>query len=151
LYVLDTNVISAFAPGKGDKPPLHPSLLRWIERRADDLFLSSITALEIEAGLFRLGRRSQGRWHDEMLSWYDVLLVQFADRVLSVDLAVARAAAAITDRNRASGLVTGIADTLIAATALVNGKTLLTRNTRHFTGAGVAVIDPFESLPPWAR
>jgi predicted nucleic acid-binding protein len=148
LYVLDTNVVSAFAPGKGDKPSLDPAITEWVERHSTDLFLSSITALEIESGLFKLGRRAPGRWHQEMLTWYSVLLVQFVDRVLPVDLAVARAAAVITDRNHESGLSTGIADTLIAATALANGKTLLTRNIRHFGAAGVAVIDPFQSLPP---
>ena len=147
MYVLDTNVVSAFAPGKGEKPPPDPAVSEWVERHADDLFLSAITALEIEAGLFSLGRRTPGRWHRDMCDWYAVLLEQFTERVLPVDLVVARTAAAITDRNRAKGLATGIADILIAATALANGKTLLTRNLRHFEGSGVAVVDPFQALP----
>jgi predicted nucleic acid-binding protein len=82
-----------------------------------------------------------------MLDWYAVLLEQFADHVLPVDLAVARTAAAVTDRNRANGVEAGIADVLIAATALANGKTLLTRNLRHFAASGVKVADPFRALP----
>jgi predicted nucleic acid-binding protein len=118
-----------------------------VEKRAEDLFLSAITALEIEAGLYRLGRRSPGRWHQEMLEWYSVLLEQFTDHVLPVDLSVARMAAAVTDRNRANGIEAGIADVLIAATALANDKTLLTRNLRHFAASGVKVADPFHALP----
>lgn len=147
MYVLDTNVVSAFAPGKGDKPPPDPDVSAWIKRHTDDLYLSSITALEIEAGLFSLGRRAPGRWHKDMSDWYGILLERFTDRVLPIDLVVARTAAAITDRNRANGLTTGIADILIAATALANGMTLLTRNLRHFVTSGVAVVDPFQTLP----
>jgi predicted nucleic acid-binding protein len=147
LYVLDTNVVSAFAPGKGAKPTPDRAVTEWVEQHGDDLFLSSITALEIEAGLFGLGRRSPGRWHQEMSDWYGELLEKFTERVLPVDLVVARTAATITDRNRAKGRAAGIADTLIAATALANGKVLLTRNLRHFEDCGVTVIDPFQSLP----
>jgi predicted nucleic acid-binding protein len=75
-------------------------------------------------------------------------LERFTDHVLVVDLEVARAAAAIADRNAVKGFDPGAADTMIAATAVVRGMTLLTRNIRHFTFAGATIVDPFKTLPP---
>lgn len=146
-YVLDTNVVSAFAPGRVGKPAPDAAVSAWVRRNEDDLFLSAITPLEIEAGLLKLGRTAPGDWHTQMSDWFAVLLEQFSDRVLPVDLSVARTAAAITDRNAARGLDPGLADVVIAATALAHGMTLLTRNLRHFIGSGVSAVDPFERLP----
>lgn len=47
-WMLDTNILSAFAPGK---PTIEPSLAGWFDERSDQLFLSAITAAEIEAGI----------------------------------------------------------------------------------------------------
>lgn len=111
------------------------------------MFLSAVTPLEIEAGLLKLGRTSPGRWHTEMVNWFEVFLEQFTERVLHVDLSVARIAATITERNAAQGLDPGLADIVIAATTAAHGMTLLTRNLRHFIASGVTAIDPFEGLP----
>jgi predicted nucleic acid-binding protein len=60
---------------------------------------------------------------------------------------VARLASQIGDNSRAAGTYPGLPDTAIAATAIVNGMTLLTRNVRHFSSLGVGVVDPFMTLP----
>lgn len=146
-YVLDTNVVSAFSPGRPGKPPPDPAVAVWVRRNEDSLFLSAITPLEIEAGLLKLGRTSPGRWHTQMAEWFAVFLEQFTHRVLPIDLSVARIAAAMTDRNVVRGLDPGLADILIAATTVANGMTLLTRNLRHFIACGVEVVDPFKALP----
>jgi len=147
-FILDTNVVSAFAPGRHGKPPSDPAVSAWIRQNEDNLFLSAITPLEIEAGLLKLGRVSPGRWHTEMVNWFQVFLEQFTDRVLPLDLSVARSAAKIADRNAAQGLDPGLPDIVIAATTIAHGMTLLTRNLRHFIASGVSAVDPFEQLPP---
>lgn len=103
--------------------------------------------VEIEAGIIKLGRISPGRRHVQLKQWFAVLLEQMAERILPMDLDVARIAAAITDRNAARGLNPGFADIAIAATAIAYDLTLLSRNLSHFAASGAAVMDPFARLP----
>ena len=146
-FILDTNVVSAFAPGGEGKPVPGPAISAWVRRNEDNLFVSAVTPIEIEAGLLKLGRVSPGRRHEQLNEWFAVFLEDFTGRVLPVDLNVARIAATIVDRNAARGLAPGLPDIVIAATTIAHGKTLLTRNLRHFIASGVAAIDPFEELP----
>lgn len=59
----------------------------------------------------------------------------------------ARVLGGLSDQARGSGHASGFADLAIAATALVHGYTVLTRNLRHFRLLAVLSHDPFESLP----
>ncbi|HMD64541.1 MAG TPA: PIN domain-containing protein [Stellaceae bacterium] len=61
-WLLDTNVLSAFAPGK---PAVAPAIAAWFDERTDALFLSAITAAEIEAGIAKLRRTGSGQRADE--------------------------------------------------------------------------------------
>lgn len=76
------------------------------------------------------------------------MLTDFDDRTLFVDTAIAALAGEIEDSAIARGRSPGLADVLIAATALVHDLTVLTSNTRHFEVLGVAHFDPMTSLPP---
>lgn len=83
-----------------------------------------------------------------LADWLETLLHLYADRVLPIDLAVARRIGVLTDHARGKGHNPGLADVAIAATAVERGLTVLTRNVRHFAPLGVAVIDPYAGLPP---
>ncbi len=147
-YLLDTNVVSSLAPSKGERPASHAGISAWIVANTDRLFLSAVTALEIEAGVIKLARSAPGRWQQQMSEWFSAILLHYADRILPLDLQIARLASAMTDRNKAQGLYPGMADTIIAATALAHGQVLLTRNLKHFEGFEVQMANPFERLPP---
>ncbi|MFM8604228.1 MAG: PIN domain-containing protein [Cyanobium sp.] len=73
-----------------------------------------------------------------MAGWLDQLLRWHGDRLLSVDLGIARRWGQLSARLGHDG-----ADLLIAATALERGLTVLTRNLRHFTPTGVRTINPW--------
>jgi predicted nucleic acid-binding protein len=144
-YLLDTDVISAFAPGK---VPLSADLADWLETQTNRLFLSAVSVVEIEAGIAKR-RRTVPRRAQDLAVWFGRLLDGYGDKVLALDLAVARIAGAITDRAKASGHDPGFADIVIAATAEAHGLVVLTRNRRHFEPLGVALLDPFLGpLPP---
>ena len=83
-----------------------------------------------------------------LAEWPDTLLHLYADRVLPIDLAVARRIGVLTDYARRQGYDPGLADVAIAATPAEHGYTVLTRNVRHFGPLGVAVFDPYVGLPP---
>ena len=82
-WLLDTNVLSAFVPGK---PVVSPTAAAWFDERTDELFLSAITAAEIEAGISKLRRTGSGRRADELHDWFERILSFYADRVLPFDL-----------------------------------------------------------------
>lgn len=140
MYLLDTNVVSEL---RKSRPDSH--VKRWADSvPVSSLFVSAITILELETGVLRLERRdaAQGavlrRWMDQHV------LPTFAERVLAIDAVVARYCASLHVPDRMAH-----GDALIAATALVHGMTVVTRNTAAFEAADVPLIDPW--LPSSGR
>lgn len=97
-----------------------------------------MTILEAEEGALRLQRRDPARCV-QLLAWVEHLLVSFHGRIISVDTAVARQAASLHYPNPRPEI-----DTLIAATALVHGLTVVTRDMKDFEPMGVPLLNPWE-------
>jgi predicted nucleic acid-binding protein len=142
VYLLDTNVISAMAPTKRDRPE---ALVAWLQEASDRLFLSVVTASEVMAGIHRADRLGDEAKAARLHRWWTAVEHLYGRRVLPVDLDVARAAGAMIDRSRA--FASGYADIAIAATAQVHGLVVLTANGRHFEPLGVRWIDPLKAIP----
>ena len=88
-----------------------------------------------------------GRAPSRPLSWFDhAVLPAFAGRILAVDTAVAQRCAALHGPDPRSDR-----DAMIAATALVHGMTLVTRNVADFEPTGVALIDPWQKTASRTR
>jgi predicted nucleic acid-binding protein len=137
-YLLDTNVISELRKS-GDRA--HPTVRTWARtQRTSQLWLSVITIMEVEIGVARAERRDaqQGavlrRWLERDL------LPAFEGRLLSIDLAVSRRAAALHVPDPRPER-----DVLIAATATERGLTVVTRNVSDFASLDVDLLDPWAS------
>ncbi len=141
-WLLDTNILSAFAPGK---PAVGPTIAGWFNERSDELFLSAVTAAEIEAGISKARRTGSGRRADELHAWLERMLSFYADRVLPFDLPAARIAGALSDAALAEGRHPGLADVAIAAIARSRELVILTLNLRHFDPLGVETLNPFNA------
>ena len=117
-------------------------VVEWLDRQpADSVWLTSITVFEARFGLALLpkGRRRSGleRAFDR------VLTEDLSSRVLALDeMAAVTAAQLAADRQRA-GRIVDLRDTLIAGIAQARRATIATRNTRHFEGLDVPVVDPW--------
>jgi predicted nucleic acid-binding protein len=144
-YLVDTNVISAVAPTKKERPPV--DLVRWLDLQSDRLFLSVVTVAELTDGVARLRREGATRRAASLDDWLGLVLHLYADRVLPLDIKVAKATGQFSDLARGKGQAPGFADLAIAATASTHELVLLTRNVRHFTMLPVEVVDPFANLP----
>ncbi|AKM04394.1 twitching motility protein PilT [Burkholderia pyrrocinia] len=138
MFVLDTNVVSELRKvqtGKADR-----NLAAWSSTvDAPTLFVSAITIMELETGVLQIERRDpvQGAL---LRAWLDGhVLPEFASRVLPVDTAVAQKCARLHVPDRRSER-----DALIAATALVHGMTVVTRNVADFAATGVAIVNPWD-------
>lgn len=144
MYLVDTNVISAAAPVRAAPP----ELVEWMEAHSAVLFLPAVTVAEIEDGIAKLRREGATRKVADLTAWLETVLHLYGDRILAFDAATARIAGAMSDRARGQGQAPGFADIIIAATAQHHGLTILSRNLRHFEPLGVAILDPFATLPP---
>jgi predicted nucleic acid-binding protein len=137
MFLLDTNVISELrkaGDGKAD-----PNVVAWLSGvDATALYLSAITLMEIELGILRLERRDPSQ-AKKLRAWMDdQILPEFSERTLSVDTAVALRCARLHVPDARSER-----DALIAATALVHGMTVITRNFDDFAPTGALVINPW--------
>ncbi len=137
-YLLDTNVISELrkSPGRVDA-----RAASWgASLAATDQFLSVVTVFELELGLLLIERRDATTGH-MLRRWFDeVVLGDFGDRTFVVDREIARTAARLHVPDPRPER-----DALIAATAIVHGLTVATRNVADFAPMGVPVVDPWES------
>ncbi|MDH2327196.1 type II toxin-antitoxin system VapC family toxin [Cereibacter sp. SYSU M97828] len=138
MFLLDTNVISELR--KAGSGRADPNVIAWVSQaEAGSFFMSAITVMELEIGVLRIERRdaAQGR---ALREWLDGrVLAEFADRILPVDAAVALRCAALHVPDQRSER-----DALIAATAMVHGMTVVTRNTADFAPSGVRLVDPWQ-------
>lgn len=133
-YLLDTNVISETRRTRADT-----GVLTFLSAAdAVGLFLSVLTLGELRKGV-AARRRIDPAAADRQGIWVDRIETTFADRVLSVEIAVARLWGELS-----AGRSLPVIDTLIAATAMVHGLTLVTRNTRDVELTGVPLIDPWQ-------
>lgn len=139
MYLLDTNIVSELRKAKSGKAD--KNVTAWAESvSAASMFLSSITILELETGILLVERRDpkQGAL---LRTWLDGhVLPAFTGRILSVDIAVAQHCAKLhVPDPRAQR------DALIAATALVHGMTVVTRNVADFEATGVEIFNPWSA------
>ncbi len=133
MFLLDTDVLSAFR--KRDR---NPGLLGWMSvQRMSDLYVSVVSVGEMERGITRQQRRNP-EFAQVLAAWLDDLLTVYAERILPIDLAVARRWGILS-----GSLGHDNSDLFIAATALEHGLTVVTRNVRHFEPTGVPVLNPF--------
>jgi predicted nucleic acid-binding protein len=140
-YLLDTSVVSNFAP---TRQPTGPELANWFEQNSERFFISVVTIAEIEQGVRKLARsggieraKAYGRWLDGLVS-------QFGDRLTPVSADVARIAGALADEAQAIGRHPGFADVLIAASARALDAMILTANLKHFEPLTTRCADPFQ-------
>lgn len=136
MFLLDTNVVSDLRrPHRTD-----PKVAAWADGvPPSDMFLSSITILELETGALRLKRRDE-RQGGLIQQWIEQrVLPAFIERILAVDAMVARRCAALHVPDPRP-----FRDSLIAATALVHGLTVVTRNRADFEPMSVNVLNPWE-------
>ena len=138
MYLLDTNVISELRrPEKADR-----AVVTWASTLpAASLLLSVISILEIELGARRIERRDAAQGAI-LRTWIDSqILPNFEGRILPVDTTVAFRCAQLHVPDPR-----GERDALIAATALVHGLTVVTRNVADFEPMGVAVLNPWTGV-----
>jgi predicted nucleic acid-binding protein len=133
VFLLDTNVVSELR-----KPKPHGAVVAWLESVDDaHLFLSAVTLGEIQAGI-ELTREQDAAKASEIEAW--LAQVASAYNILPMDAAAFRCWAKLMHRKSD----TLYEDAMIAATALVHGLTVVTRNTADYKAIGIETFNPFQ-------
>ena len=135
--LLDTCVLAELRSAGG-----HPQVKEAVSQILDDsLYLSVLTVGEIAKGIALL---ESGRKRQALTSWFNGLVTQFSDRILSIDLQTAQLWGELTAKTQRNGIVIPAVDGLLCATALRHGMSIMTRNTRHFHVSGALIVDPWQ-------
>ena len=137
MTVLDTNVLSALMRSSPDLAVIH-----WLDRQpADSIWITSITLFEAQFGLALLPK-SKKRLALER-AFEKVVEEDLANRILDFDSVAADAAGRLAAERQRAGRPADLRDTLIAGIAVARRATIATRNTRHFEGLDVPVVNPW--------
>lgn len=133
MYLLDTDIVSA-----ARRPERAARVAAWLRDRDEaSLYLSVVTLGEIERVIV-LQERSNPAFAEDLRAWAERTAMLFADRILPFGIAEARVWGRLSAR-----LGHGGADLMIAASALVHGATIVTRNRTDFAPTGAKLEDPF--------
>ena len=137
MFLVDTNVISEAR--KGRRADLGVVAF-WAEAARNDtpIFLASVTIGELRRGVELIRHRGDQQQADLLEQWLEKVLLDYGDRVLSLDCDAAQLWWRLRVPNPQHGI-----DKQIAAIALLHGLTVVTRNTADFADCGVALLNPF--------
>jgi hypothetical protein len=136
--LLDTNVVSELRKG----PRASGRVRAWFEGVSpEEIHLSVLVVGEIRRGIERV-RTRDGSQAASLERWLSRVVRDHEERILPVD-------ARVTDQwGRLCAVRAGsVVDTLMAATALVHGLVLVTRNVRDVAWTGVSYLNPFDAPP----
>jgi len=137
MYLIDTDILSEMRKQRRDA-----GVVAWFtKQRTADLFVSVISIGEIERGI-ALRRAADPDFATALAAWLDRVLALYDDRILPFDLKTARRWGLLS-----AAIGNNSADLMIAATALENGLTVVTRNVTDFKPAGAGVLNPFSQRP----
>ena len=140
MYLLDTNVVSELRKIRLGKADRH--VAKWADSLdSADLYISVITVQELEIGVLLVERRDKSQGAVLRVWLNEHVLPAFNGRILTVDTAVAQRSASLHVPDPRP-----VRDGLIAATALVHGMTVVTRNVADFEPTGVALLNPWKPL-----
>lgn len=138
-YLLDTCLVSELI-----KPNPDSAVTAWVSAQQEsNLYLSVLTLGELRSGVERL---QDGRKRFRLANWLDSdLKPRFSGRLLPIDDVVVERWGIVTAQAKAKGMPMPVIDGLIAATALVHGLTLVTRNVSDMQASGVLLLNPWVS------
>ena len=138
MFLLDTNVLSELRRAGGGKAD--PRVITWFAGQdAKSFYISAVTLMELDLGILLAERRDpvQGA---RLRAWMDdYVMPEFAERTVSIDRAVALRCSRLHVPNPRPER-----DAFIAASALVHGMAVVTRNVADFAPTGVRIINPWD-------
>ncbi len=141
MYLIDTHVVSESRKGVHANPGV-AAFFAHAERDKTSLYIAAVSIGDLRRGVDIIRHRGDIARAAVLEARFEIIMRRFADRVLLLDVWSAQ----IWGRLRVPD-PHDVIDKQIAAIALVNGLTVVTRNTRHFLNTGVRILNPFSADP----
>lgn len=139
MFLLDTNVVSELR--KAGSGRADPNVVAWLSARdAAACYVSAVTLMELDLGILLMERRDPAQGARLRVWMEDHVLPEFSERTIPIDRAVALACARLHVPDPRPER-----DAFIAASALVHGMTIVTRNVADFAPMGVDVVNPWDA------
>lgn len=139
MFILDTNVVSELRKARAGRADAN--VVAWASSvEPATLYISVITAMELELGVLQVERRDPAQGANLRRWLHAKVLAEFDARILPIDLPVAQQCARLHVPDPKSDR-----DALIAATGLIHGMTVVSRNVSDFAATGVTLLNPWES------
>lgn len=138
MYLMDTDVVSELRKGDNANAGVR-AFVAAAEDTHRQLYISATTVGELRRGVEMLRHRRDMRQARALDRWLDLVLSEYSEHILDFGEHEAQ----VWGRLRVPHPENAI-DKQVAATALVRGLTLVTRNVKHFESIGVVVLNPFE-------
>jgi len=135
MYLIDTNVISEARKGSNTNAGVKAF---WKSVNGNDLYIPVQTIGEIRRGISNIALRGDKEQSGKLEAWLEMIVTDFADRILSFDEACAQVWGNLMSPNPQHSI-----DKQIAAIALIYNLTVVTRNVNDFEGTGVNLLNPF--------
>jgi hypothetical protein len=132
-YLVDANVLSELT-----KPAPDPGVMAWLDAHHRDIAIDPVILGELRFGILMLPK---GKKRSDLERWFNTGVHRL--RCLAWDADTGLAWAELLARLRSAGKAMPINDSMIAATAIVHGLVVATRNRSDFVNAGVRIVDPF--------
>ena len=139
MFLLDTNVLSERRKGRR----ADPGVVDFIDQTEHEIFLPVQVIGELFSGIEWLRRRGDHPQASTLEEWLRLVLQRYSERILTFDLECAEIWGSLMGVNDQH-----IVDRQIAAIALAYDLTVVTRNTSHFEGTGVRIMNPFLADAP---
>lgn len=139
-FLLDTNV-----PSELVRPQPEPKVKIWVAaQNLETLFMSAVSFGELRKGIVL---RSPGKRKAELEAWIESdLSILFSGRILSVTRSIAERWGVLDGQRQSAGQPLGVADGMIAATALEHDLAIVTRNVKDFASLGVTILNPWDAV-----
>ena len=134
MFLADTNVISELR--KGAKT--NPGVVSFFLGAGLEVFLPAQVLGELRRGIENLRYRGDLPQARRLEEWLESVVKEFEQRILGFDSECAQTWGTLMSPNNQNPV-----DKQIAAIALVHDLTMVTRNTSHFSGTGVRLLNPF--------